>query len=986
MKTQISRVSHAPEKRYSGVYQQQGRMITDADWNELVELLTERLRRSLGEVVGTGVPRQSRLGLLPRQGASGVRIAPGAVYVDGLRGELPGAAPLELFEQPDFPGAPAPRAATRLYVDLWERAVSWVEDPSLLDPGLHGADTTTRTQTMVQVKWCPAPLDPAAASRNPSVGDALFSARLWDGVSAGEAGDPCLTETVERPRIGNYLFRLEVHDVRRLDDDEVGEVVGGNEILLTLKWSSENGAEQEPLSWRDELGEGHQGFGRLPPEFTAGSWAFELGNGRTERHLGLHLVPGFTPARSQLTRGPLVDPPPTVGGAAASFVRRWDGTCQLRLRRDAPGSPWSAVPVVQGDGELVVGWDGSQQLSADLGGYGRAVVEGGTLTTNLEALVISLELAGHDFVPGDYWLAVVREEAEHVEGGGGIAAVDGRVQVANGGLPLGVRHHYLELGRTGETGLLLEDAYLPGGPEERRLDFPPLTALTAERVGYDPAGQSGRWGDVGEGQDPPVTVQAALDALLAGLDAGDVPWVVPECTSGRETVRERLGLVRGVTSTVEEALRQLMCLLDAGSLPYDREPGDAHTPGSVRDLLVKKTGDTMTGQLQIAPAAPAPDPALRVGGNCTVTGNLTVMGSTTTVDTATLQVRDNIVRVNTYPAQGTPLPVNGGLEVFRGGTAPPAQVVWDESDDRWKVGVEGDLHPIATGGTQEVVTGVITFRNLSSAATMVSPEIDPGLGAGPVCLMLALEVAYGDQFPGLLAVNQGTLYYWAEMTRATGRFRIFARAPAGGSHAVRWWALKPGELEQANAVSFDVTIAPASATLPPGATLQFQGAATGITDTALSWAVLEAGGGTVTPEGLYSAPTAGGTFHVRVASQADSSRWAAATVVVLEKAPDKAPVDKPVIDKPGDKAVPDKAVGDKADPDKVVGDKVGKDKEKDYDVVGGGLVGPGPGPVLAPGVAVGPAVNPQSLGRSFIQPEERPDLPPPSPAPGDVDG
>ncbi len=35
MKTEISRDSHQPKKRYSGVYQQQGRMLTDADWNNL---------------------------------------------------------------------------------------------------------------------------------------------------------------------------------------------------------------------------------------------------------------------------------------------------------------------------------------------------------------------------------------------------------------------------------------------------------------------------------------------------------------------------------------------------------------------------------------------------------------------------------------------------------------------------------------------------------------------------------------------------------------------------------------------------------------------------------------------------------------------------------------------------------------------------------------------------------------------------------------
>ena len=67
MKTEISRDSHQPEKRYSGVYQQQGRMLTDADWNELVEILKDRLNDALKDVVGSkegsigGVPRHRTL-------------------------------------------------------------------------------------------------------------------------------------------------------------------------------------------------------------------------------------------------------------------------------------------------------------------------------------------------------------------------------------------------------------------------------------------------------------------------------------------------------------------------------------------------------------------------------------------------------------------------------------------------------------------------------------------------------------------------------------------------------------------------------------------------------------------------------------------------------------------------------------------------------------------------------------------------------------
>lgn len=56
MKTQISRDSHQSRKRYSGVYEQQGRMLTDADVNELMEIIKRRLDDVLVDVIGSGAP------------------------------------------------------------------------------------------------------------------------------------------------------------------------------------------------------------------------------------------------------------------------------------------------------------------------------------------------------------------------------------------------------------------------------------------------------------------------------------------------------------------------------------------------------------------------------------------------------------------------------------------------------------------------------------------------------------------------------------------------------------------------------------------------------------------------------------------------------------------------------------------------------------------------------------------------------------------
>ena len=80
-------------------------------------------------------------------------------------------------------------------------------------------------------------------------------------------------------------------------------------------------------------------------------------------------------------------------------------------------------------------------------------------------------------------------------------------------------------------------------------------------------------------------------------------------------------------------------------------------------------------------------------------------------------------------------------------------------------------------------------------------------------------------------------------------------------------------------------ISPATAFLPPGATQQFSSSIQGFSNTSVSWAVNQvvggnAGVGTITAAGLYTAPSQPGTYTVTAASAADSSVTASASVTV----------------------------------------------------------------------------------------------------------
>ena len=514
MKTQISRNSFQANKRYAGVYQQQGRMLTDADWNNLVDVLKGHLSEALKDVTGTGSPRTGALTI----DTTALTIIPGDLYVDGFRASLPGTADerIPVTDQPDFPEAPElPDPSVDpyvLYADVWERSLTALEDPGLRDAGLNGADTGTRTQTMLQIKTCPETVDPENAI--PQHGDAALTLTLHGNRESGDPCDPCAGQVdAGGGRIGNYLFRLEVHRFEGTADDPAH---------LTLKWSSENGAEQY-----DALDDGS-----MPPGFVDSRYMYEFFNLTTEKHLGVHRAPGFSPTPGILT--PDYDIPDGTL-APKVFVRRWDGYCELVYN----GSAWS----------LSVGWDKGVDLSTTAADTAPGYVSlGSSLIVNLEALALKLALNGGTFVAGDYWLAPVRE-AEHGPGSRVLADTP----------PEGIVHHYLRLARVAADGsvqLFDDDA------DRRRHSFPPLTDLWASDVDYRAECSEGLF------QDFSGTVKEALDKVCA-IQARDVGFPKPCDTS----------IYQGQTvATVEDALK-LLCDVKAGQIAYQPGSGCTALPG-----------------------------------------------------------------------------------------------------------------------------------------------------------------------------------------------------------------------------------------------------------------------------------------------------------------------------------------------------------------------------------------------------------------------
>ena len=111
------------------------------------------------------------------------------------------------------------------------------------------------------------------------------------------------------------------------------------------------------------------------------------------------------------------------------------------------------------------------------------------------------------------------------------------------------------------------------------------------------------------------------------------------------------------------------------------------------------------------------------GGNLVITGDLTVSGDTTTLNTATLNVEDNVITLNSG-ITGSPT-LNAGVEVNRG-TSTDVSLNWNESLDKWTATY--DLN----GNKEFPITEVSTLQVVNdngSTITALDPVFISGIDA-----------------------------------------------------------------------------------------------------------------------------------------------------------------------------------------------------------------------------------------------------------------
>ncbi|HEV2387298.1 MAG TPA: DUF6519 domain-containing protein [Candidatus Acidoferrales bacterium] len=435
----------SPAKDAAGILMQQGRVMLDQDWNELVELLDRRWRTETLDIIGRAVvPRQTpdafKIRITP---ANDLTIGCGRIYVDGLLAENHGASPLQydpvLGEQAgtqpisyesqpyfrDFSALPLPNPFVLpqppdngphlVYLDVWQREVTYLEDPGLVDQAV-AVDTGTRLQTAWQVKVLKDVGAVDCSTKDGSItGWAAVIAPSAGQVTTAAAGVPASTDPCSLPPNTGYrgaenrLYRVEIHQPGALGTAQ-------------FKWSRDNASVASPVTAINATGD-------------------TLTVVRTKRDAVLRFSPGdWVEVTDDLRE---------LGGLPGDmrkvkFVDDVNLTIQLTAPVTLPPAPAGFNAKLPARHTRVVRWNqkgivldpnGNQIVDVDANG-GLIPVKANTTVVLGDGVQVSFSLdpaiSGGQFLLADYWVFAAR-------------VVDASVELLDHAPPRGIHHHYARL-------------------------------------------------------------------------------------------------------------------------------------------------------------------------------------------------------------------------------------------------------------------------------------------------------------------------------------------------------------------------------------------------------------------------------------------------------------------------------------------------------------------------------------------------------------
>lgn len=491
MKGDFSKKTFDAKKHYKDVNMQQGRVLLDTDWNEQNDINDHRIETETVDTLGAAAAPMHAAGfeIIPVDNAgnpvanatngTNLKISAGRFYSDGILCE--NESTVLYSAQPDFlstalPSQVADAGTYMFYLDVWERHITIFEDDKIREVALNGADTTTRTKTIWQVKYKKVnPPVTCLTDLPPDVPTDAQRGKINAKTEAGTTGGPCgLTTTGGFKGLANQLYRVEIHKA-------------GNRSTATFKWSRENA--YIVTSWKaienaTDLRVENPGRDEILG-FKPGDWVELIGE-RTD----LLIQPGVLVRLANVEGNIFTIDPSTINdpeGDPANAIARVFAYTNPRIRR----------------------WD----MKKETGGG----VDKGEIRLDKDVWIeledgVKVEFISGDFLSGDYWLIPARTAEAVIEW-----------PFTTPQLPVGIKHHFSKLAicTLSFAGSTVQWTRI----SDCRPIFPPLTELISLfYVGGD--GQEGRPGTqlsqplivgVSNGQWPVQNAKVKFTLPVAGV-------------------------------------------------------------------------------------------------------------------------------------------------------------------------------------------------------------------------------------------------------------------------------------------------------------------------------------------------------------------------------------------------------------------------------------------------------------------------------------
>lgn len=256
----FTRDTFDPMKAFSRVLMQQGRVQLDADWNEQVSILLHSLRNMACDLGGPHWgpadfgDKTAGFRIIPLKDTNNdFCIGEGHYYVNGILCEaiIPKNGKFLTYRnQPDYPVPDEEQLSETgyylVYLDVWERHISYVEDDSIREVALSGPDTASRAKITCQVKTQKAAGDCLQfkddyyafiefLKENNIIRPASGTLKAMVAEESIDDKSPCRVSPESRYRgTENQLYRVEIHQSSNCDKP-------------TFKWSRENGSVIFPI-------------------------------------------------------------------------------------------------------------------------------------------------------------------------------------------------------------------------------------------------------------------------------------------------------------------------------------------------------------------------------------------------------------------------------------------------------------------------------------------------------------------------------------------------------------------------------------------------------------------------------------------------------------------------------------------------------------------------------------------------------------------